>query len=163
RLIAVDIAFALFALAAAEDALLERTVLLELGSAGFKLLLRHVAVAAGAAELQHKRERVHARTLRPVRRAFRKISDGARRHSAVAVEIKFAFELVAELIEIMFVAGGKEVVGRAHHFENEVSRRARFTGGHGAMAKRALAMLMDADLFLHLIPVHDSHGVLRIL
>src|SRR5262249_46294321 len=75
RLVAVDIAFALFAFIATKHALLERAVLLELGGAGLHLLLGHVAAAAGAAELQHERERAHARALWSVGRAFREIAD----------------------------------------------------------------------------------------
>src|SRR5262249_14463324 len=90
RLIAVDVAFALLALVAAEDALLERAMLLELGGAGFHLLLGHVAAAARAAELQDQRQRAHARALRSIGGAFRKISDDTRRHLSIAVEVEFA-------------------------------------------------------------------------
>src|SRR5262249_52916506 len=55
RLIAVDVAFAVLAIVAAIDALLERAALLEFGGARLHLLLGHVALAARAAELQHQR------------------------------------------------------------------------------------------------------------
>jgi hypothetical protein len=125
RLIAVDVAFALLAFVAAEHALLERAVLLELGGAGFHLLLGHVAVAARAAELQHQRQRAHARALRSIGSAFRKVSDDARRHLSIAVEVELALELIAELIEIVLMARRKEIVGGTDHFQDEITGRPR--------------------------------------
>src|SRR5262249_24384284 len=77
RLIAIDVAFAVLALVAAKDALLERAVLLEFGGAGLHLLLGHVAIAARAAELQHQRPRTHARALPSIRGALPQVSDDA--------------------------------------------------------------------------------------
>src|SRR5262249_21309636 len=159
RLVAVDVALALLTLVSAKHAFLERAVLLQFRGAGLELLLRHIAVAARAAELQHARKRAHARALRSVGRALGEISDHAARHLAVTVEVELPFELVTELIEIVPVARRKEVVRRAHQFEDEIARRARLAGGHGAMAKHALPMLVNADFLLDLISVHDSHGV----
>src|SRR5215470_12870308 len=159
RLVAVDVAPAFLALAAAKHPLLEGALLLELGGAGFDLLGAEVAAAARAAELQHERERAHARALRSVGRALRKVSDRARRHLSVAVEVELALELIAELIEIVPVARRKEIVGRAHHLQDEVSGGAGLAGGQRAMAKHALTVLVDADLLRDLISMHDPHGV----
>src|SRR5262249_42518673 len=112
RLIAVDVAFAVLALVAAKDTLLERAVLLEFGGAGFHLLLGHVAVAARAAALEHQRQRAHAWALRPIRGAPRQVSHAARPHLSIAIEVELALELIAELIEIVLVAGRKEIVVR---------------------------------------------------
>src|SRR5262249_24602746 len=159
RLIAVDVAFAVLALVAAKDALLERAVLLEFGRAGLHLLLGHVAIAARAAELQHQRQRAHARALWSIGSAFRKVSDDARRHLSIAIEVELALELIAELIEIVLVARRKEIVGRADHLQDEITGRPGLARCHRAIAEHALPVLVDADLLLDLISVHDFHGV----
>ena len=83
----------------------------------------------------------------------------ARRHLSVAIEVELALELIAELIEVVLVARGEEVVGGAHHFQDEIAGGAGLACGHRAMAEHALAMLVDADFFLDLISMRDPHGV----
>src|SRR5262249_44050067 len=123
RLIAIDVAFAVLALVAAKDALLERAVLLEFGGAGLHLLLGHVAIAATSAEQQHQRQRAHALALRSIVSSFRKVSYDAGRHLSIAIEVELALELIAELIEIVLVARRKEIVGRANHLQDEITGR----------------------------------------
>src|SRR5262249_33861516 len=60
---------------------------------------------------------------------------------------------------IVLMARRKEIVGRADHFEDEITGRPRLARCHRTIAKHALTVLVDADLFLDLISVHDSHGV----
>src|SRR5207245_1270464 len=80
-----------------------------------------------------------------------------RAHTRALVEL--ALELVAELIEIVLVARREEIVGRADHFQNEITGRPGLARCHRAIAEHALAVLVDTDLLLDLISVHDSHGV----
>src|SRR5262249_58871658 len=63
-----------------------------------------------------------------------------------------------ELTEIGLGARRKDIVGRADHLQDEVTGRAGLARGPRAIAEHALAVLVDADLLLDLISVHDSHG-----
>src|SRR5580658_10179885 len=71
RLVAIGVAAALDIVIAAEDAAFERAELLQLLGAGIDLLARQVAAAAGAAELQHRRNRTAFGGLRAIGGAFR--------------------------------------------------------------------------------------------
>jgi hypothetical protein len=77
---------------------------------------------------------------------------------AVAVEIEIAFQLVAELVEIVPVAGREEIVGRIHHFQQEIAGRAFVPTEDVAELERALAMLVDALGELDFVAVHQLHG-----
>jgi hypothetical protein len=57
------------------------------------------------------------------------------------------------------MARREEIVGRADHFQDEITGRPGLARCHRTIAKHALTVLVDSDLFLDLISVHDSHGV----
>src|SRR5262249_32623526 len=130
RLVAVGLAAALDVVVAAENAALEGAEFLQLLGAGIDLIARQVALAAGAAELQHRGHRGALRALRAVRRAFGEIADGAGRHLAVAVEIHRAFELDAELVEVVPVPRRGEIALELADIELEVA------GAAGAAVKQ---------------------------
>jgi hypothetical protein len=59
----------------------------------------------------------------------------------------------------VLMARRKEIVGRADHFQDEITGRPGLASCHRTIAEHALTVLVDSDLFLDLISVHDSHGV----
>src|SRR5215472_9262214 len=110
RLVAVEIALALDVGASAEHAVLELALGSELAHSGLHLGLREVAAAARAAELQHDglAGDVGVLALRAVIDRLREIADHAGNELAVATVVERAFELVADLLEIVPVTGRVE-------------------------------------------------------
>ena len=157
RLIAVGIAAALDVVVAAENAALERAELFQFLGAGIDLLARQIAAAAGAAELQHRRDRAAFGALRAISRAFRENSRTMPgRHLAVAVEIHRAFDLEAELIEIVPVARRGKIALELADIELEIAERAGRAVEQVPIVKSAAAMLQAAFPF-HFIALDDLH------
>ena len=88
--------------------------------------------------------------MRAIGRAFREIAERAGRHLAVAVEIHRAFELEAELIEIVPVARRGKIALELSDIELKVAQRAGRAVEQVPVVKRAAAML-QAALPFHLI------------
>src|SRR5262249_58640723 len=144
RLVAVHVALARFALVAPEHAALERPQRLELAHPLLYFLARQIARAAAAAELQHDRRRGRAAGLRTVGGALREEADHAGRHLAVAGEVEVAFELEAELLEIVPVARRDEVLVIAAHGELRIVARSGRAFHQVAEVEGAAAMLEAA-------------------
>src|SRR5581483_7208341 len=156
RLISVAVAAALDVAVAAEDAALERAEFFQLFGAGGDLRGREVAVAAGAAELEHRGHRAALGGLRAISGALGEIAERARRHLAVAIEIHRAFELKAERIEIVPMARRGEVAVLLADTEVKISRGSRLALEEMPVVERAAAML-QAALPFDLIAVNDFH------
>ena len=62
------------------------------------------------------------------------------------VESRTRLEAIVELIEVVPMTRGEEVVGGAHHLQDEVAGGAGLAGGDRAMMEDALAMLVEPDL-----------------
>src|SRR5262249_24794618 len=146
RLVAIDIALALHVGAPAEDAVLELAFFSELAHSGLHLGLREIAAAAGAAELQHDglAGDVRVLALRAVIDRLREIADHAGDELAVPTVLERAFELVAELIEIVPMAGRVEIAAHLAERELEVVERAGLAFHHDAAVEDAAAMLEAA-------------------
>src|SRR4029077_20000005 len=110
----------------------------------------------GAAERQPRGDRSALRALRPIGCAFREVTDAAGRHLAVAVEIHRAFELDAELIEIVPVPRRGKVALELPDIELEVAERARRAVEQVAVVERAAAMLQAALQFA-VVVLDDLH------
>src|SRR5712691_1660472 len=162
RLVGVEVALALDVGLAAEDAVLELAERSELAHSGLHLGLRQVAAAAGAAELQHDglAGDVRILALRAVMDRLREIADHAGEKLAVAAVVEHAFELVADLLEIVPVAGRVEIAAHLAERELEIVERMRLALQHDAAVERAAAML-EAALERNLVGLNDLHGFLR--
>ena len=158
RLVAVDVALALDIGAAAEHAVLELALALERLHAGLHLGLREIAAAAGAAELQHDglAGDVGVLALRAVIDRLGEIADHAGRELAVAAVVQHAFELVADLLEIVPVAGRVEIAAHLPERELEIVERAGLAFHHDAAVEDAAAML-QAALERDLVGLDDLH------
>src|SRR5262249_13681174 len=146
RLVAVEIALALDVNAPTEDAVLELALLSELPHSGLHLGLREIAAAARAAELQHDglARDLGVLALRPVIDRLREITDHAGDELAVATVVERAFELIADLLEIVPVAGRVEIAAHLTERELEVVERAGLAFHHDAAVEGAAAMLEAA-------------------
>ena len=146
RLVAVEIALALDIGAAAKDAVLELALFSELAHSGLHLGLREIAAAARAAELQHDglAGDLGVLALRPVIDRLREITDHAGDKLAVATVVEHAFELIADLLEIVPVAGRVEIAAHLAERELEVVERAGLAFHHDAAVEGATAMLEAA-------------------
>src|SRR6185312_5876545 len=120
RLETVRILLSRYTFAAAEDALLEFAESFERIHRRFHLVARGIAAAAGAAALQHDRERFMVLGLRPVMNALREVADHAGAERAVAAEAQLAFEHETDLLEIMPMARRVEIGGGAADRELEI-------------------------------------------
>src|SRR5215472_8877635 len=161
RLVAVEIALALDVGASAEHAVLELALGSELAHAGLHLGLRKVAAAARAAELQHDglAGDVGVLALGAVIDRLREIADHAGDELAVATIVEHALELIADLLEIVPVAGRVEIAAHLAERELEIVERARLAFHHDAAVKCAAAML-EAALERYLVGLHDLHRFL---
>jgi hypothetical protein len=146
RLVAVEIALALDIGAAAKDAVLELALFSELTHSGLHLGLREIAAAACAAELQHDSLAgdVGILALRPVIDRLWEITDHAGDELAVATVVEHAVELIADLLEIVPVAGRVEIAAHLTERELEVVERAGLAFHHDAAVEGAAAMLEAA-------------------
>src|SRR5262249_10565926 len=161
RLGAVEIALALEVSAPAEDAVLELALSPERAHSGLHLGLREIAAAAGTAELQHDGLAGDGGVLalRPVINRLREIADHAGDELAVAAIVEHAFELVADLLEIVPVARRVEIAAHLAERELEIVERARLAFHHDAAVKCAAAML-EAALERDLVGLHNLHRFL---
>src|SRR5581483_2791617 len=141
------------------DAAFELAGLAELARGVGDLLLRHVAVAAGAGELQHESREIALVALGAVARPFGEIADGARGHDAVAVEAGLALELEAELIEIVPVARREEIAAGVDERELKIVDRAVLALEQAALDEAALTVAVLALGDGNLFGVDDLHGV----
>src|SRR5215472_13480801 len=146
RLVAVEIALALDVGAPAEDAVLDLALVSEFAHSGLHLRLREIAAAARAAELQDDglAGDVGVLALRPVIDRLWEIADHAGDELAVATVVEHAFELVADLLEIVPVAGRVEIAAHLAERELEIVERAGLAFHHDAAVEGAAAMLEAA-------------------
>src|SRR5215467_8279028 len=161
RLVAVEIALALDVNAPTEDAVLELALFSELAHSGLHFRLREIAAAARAAELQHDglAGDVGVLALRAVIDRLREIADHAGDELAVATIVEHALELIADLLEIVPVAGRVEIAAHLAERELEIVERARLAFHHDAAVKCAASML-EAALERYLVGLHDLHRFL---
>src|SRR6478735_2670616 len=161
RLVAVDVALAFDVCAAAEHAVLEFALALERLHAGLHLGLREITAAARAAELQHDglARNVGVLGLRAVIHRLREVADHAGDELAVAAVVEHALELVADLLEIMPVAGRVEIAAHLAERKLEIVERAGLAFDHDTAVEDAAAML-QAALERDLVGLDDLHGFL---
>src|SRR5215831_2085348 len=131
RLVAVEIALALDVGASAEHAVLELALGSELAHSGLHLGLREVAAAARAAELQHDGLAGDVGIL-----ALGAVIDRLREIAAL--------ELIADLLEIVPMAGRVEIAAHLAERELEIVERAGLAFHHDAAVEDAAAMLEAA-------------------
>ena len=162
RLIGVGVAAASGGVVPAKNAAGEGAEFLEFLGARLHLLPRQVAAAASAAELQHRRRRAAFRVLRPVGGALGKIAERTRRHLAVAVEIHRAFELKAELIEIMPVARRGKIALEFADVELEIARCTRRAIEQMPIVECSAAVLQPAFPF-DLVGLYEFHHHVSVL
>src|SRR5262245_50146554 len=160
RLVAVQVALAFHVGAPPKYAVLELALAPELLHAGLDLGLREIARARGAAELQHDGFAVDVRilALRAVVDRLREVADHAGGELAVAAIVEDAFELVADLLEIVPVARRVEIAAHLPERDLEIVERAGRALHHDAAMEDAAAML-EAALERDVVGLHDFHGV----
>src|SRR5262249_45043434 len=125
------------------------------------LRLREIAAAARAAELQDDglAGDVGVLALRPVIDRLWEIADHAGDELAVATVVEHAFELVADLLEIVPVAGRGEIAAHLAGRELENVGRGGLAFDHDA-AGEGDAALLEAGRWRDLVGLHDLHRFL---
>src|SRR5262249_31386031 len=99
--------------------------------------------------------------LRPVIDRLREIADHPRGELAVATVIEHAFELEADLLEIVPMPGRVEVAAHLTERKLEIIERAMLTFEHDAAVERAAGML-EPTLEGNVVGLDDLHGVVSV-
>ena len=141
---------------AAEHAVLEAAKALQILHALVDFVAGEIALTAGAAKLQHEGQGLRVLRLRAVIGALGKIADHAGLHVPVTTEFQGPFQLEAELLEIMAMPGGEEILVAAAHGELEIADGSGLPLHEIAKVESAAAMREPALPFQR-VALHDLH------